>query len=64
MNQVILNPDEEYYGGRGRSSGGGLAGWLVRLSGGRIADNRAANRYLMVFALIIFAVAVVIFFRA
>lgn len=57
---VIWNPDERDYLRSGKRRRG-MVGFLMRISGGRINDERAANYVLLIFALAVFALSILIF---
>lgn len=60
---VNFNPDDHDYlrpGGKRR----GMVGLVMRLSGGRIQTENAANYFLLGFALVVFIVSLAIFFSS
>ncbi|MEK7209119.1 MAG: hypothetical protein AAB677_02575 [Patescibacteria group bacterium] len=57
---IIINPDEHDYLRPNRARG--LVGLVMRLSGGRIQNEAAANYFLFTFAVAVFIVSIVIFF--
>ena len=57
---IIINPDDRDYLRPSRARG--LVGLVLRLSGGRIQSEAAANYFLFAFAVVIFVIAIIIFF--
>lgn len=61
MTSVVFNPDQPDSGDNfRRSSSQGLAGWLVRVSGGIIKSESMANLVLVLVAIICFAASIAI----
>lgn len=66
MVQMVFNSEGDYYRrpGAGKFVRGGLVNWLIKISGGLISTERAANRALLLFALVVFAAAFMVLFRS
>ena len=60
---VNFNPDERDLLRPGNKRGG-LVRLVMRLSGGRIRNENAANYFLLAFALVVFIVSLVIFLNS
>lgn len=59
MTDIVFNPDEESYRRGGYQPRGGLIGWFMKLTG--LTNEAAANRILLVVAIIFFISALAIF---
>jgi len=57
---IIINPDDRDYLRPSRARG--LVGLVLRLSGGRIQSESAANHFLFAVAVAIFIASIIIFF--